>query len=436
MRMKFVGVMAVAAGLACLSACASAQEKDAPQVPVEVPQAEPGSLTDGNNSFDPNQPLRAGFQVNISVSSTAGFEPDLSGTFTLDGSAAINNKLAGLVVLKGLTASQAADKLAGALKAYLKEPKVAISILSVPKPVILLSGGINKGGATPVNDNTTLAELLTVVGFNDNADLSKVRVISRDEADVRTTKEFNFLKWLKPLPGDKPDDTQNPILKDRDFVHVPLKILPGTGVATVEGAVIRPGIVPIRVGVPTTLRELVSLSGGVNPGADRRQVSVRRVGVERPMVVDYDKMEAGDPLHNLVVNADDIVYVQTLGPDQYINLTGAFVRAGKLPYVKQMTLTQAISEVGGIVLAAKDHEGRIFRHPGGTADPTKTQIIGFNYRKVRQNQEPDILLEAGDTIEIQQGKPPGTEPSLLQAIQTAISLLFSFDLVFGGGRRR
>src|SRR5262249_31681869 len=146
----------------------------------------------------------------------------------------------------------------------------------VPKPVIFLSGAAGKGGAIPVNDDIHLAELLTVLGFTDNADLTKVRVVHRGEKGNRTVKEDDFPGWLKPGPGQTPDEAQNPALSDRDLVYVPFKVLPGTGNISVEGGVVRPGIVPIRVGVPTTLREALSLAGGVDPLADRRTVAVRR----------------------------------------------------------------------------------------------------------------------------------------------------------------
>jgi protein involved in polysaccharide export with SLBB domain len=427
MRVTVVGIMAAALlwGMAVGGVLAQDTAKPATQ--------EPGALiAPGTGAeFDPNQPIKPGFQLSINTSSAVGPESDLSGPFQVDATGSVQMKLIGLVPLKDLTPSQAADKIAALLKPYIKEPKVTVTIISVPKPVIFLSGAISRPGATAIEDKTTLAEVLTIVGFTDNSDLSKVRVVHKDEKGNRTTREYNFLRWLKPDPGQSPDESQNPVLADRDFVFVSLKTVPGTGSISVEGQVQRPGVVPLRYGVPTLLREVLALSGGPSPTADRRQVSVRRLGVEKPIVVDYDKVEAGDPTQNIAVQPDDVVYVQNLSPDEFINLNGAFVRAGRLPYARAMTLTQAISEAGGVSLAARDFDGRVFRHVEGP-DPTRTQVIAFNYRKIRNNEQPDILLEPGDTVEIPQGVPPRQMADPLAIAASVLTVTLLIDRITGG----
>jgi protein involved in polysaccharide export with SLBB domain len=393
-----------------------------------APQQQPGTIVvpGTDTGFDPNQPIKPGFQLSIEVKSAGTPEPDLSGAFQVDASGSIQMKLVGLVQLRGLTPPQAADKIAALLKPYIKDPTVTVTILSVPKPVVFLSGGVTRPGATQVNDGTTLAEVLTIIGFTDNADLSKVRVVHRDEAGNRTMKEYNFLRWLKPAPGERPDESQNPVVADKDMIYVPLKTLPGTGNVYVEGAVVRPGVVPIRTGQPVLLNEALALAGGLAPTADRRNITVRRMGAEHPYVLDYGKIEAGDPLHNMALRDEDIVYVRTLAEENFINMNGAFIRPGKLPYTRPFTLTQAISEAGGLQPTAKEKEGRVFRHVGG-ADPTKTQIIAFNYGDVRKGKQPDILLEPGDTVEIPQGFPPRPPLDPLQIGQILLNFVFIID---------
>ena len=385
----------------------------------------------GSTAIDPNQPIKPGFVVSLSVTSAGGTpEPDLTKIFTVDPTGAIQIPLAGRVDLKDLTPSQASDKIAGVLKQYLKDPKAQLAIVSVPKPQIFLSGSVLAPGGASINEGTTLAEVLTVVGYDPNADLSRVRVIHR-EGNVRTVNEYDFTRWLKPNPGAKPDESQNPTLLDRDLIYVPPKSLPGTGNVSVEGEVTRPGVVPIRVGVSTQLREVISLAGGPLPTADLRQVVVRRIGVERPMMVEYDKMEQGDPIHNIEVRPDDIVYVAKLNFDRFINLNGAFIRPGRLPFQRDITLTQAISEAGGLINGAVEKAGRVFRHIG-PADPTKTQVIAFDYGKIRSNKQPDILLQPGDTIEIPIGTPKvPLDP--LQQTSLILSIALIIDRIFSGG---
>ena len=38
----------------------------------------------------------------------------------------------------------------------------------------------------------------------------------RDEKGDRSYKEYDFNRWMRPAPGDKPDEGQNPALGDRD----------------------------------------------------------------------------------------------------------------------------------------------------------------------------------------------------------------------------
>lgn len=384
------------------------------------------TLIGGEQNIDPNQPLKTGFQISISTQSAGGTpEPDLSGLFVVDAAGSVTLKLVGPVQVKALTASQASDKIAALLKPYIKDPKVTVSITQVPKPIIFLSGAVGRQGAMPVNDDTHLAELLTIMGFNDNSDLSRVRVIQRGADDKRVTKEYNFYLWLKPGPGQAPDEAQNPKLSDKDIVFVPQKVLPGIGTISVEGDVPRPGVLNVAYATTTKLREALSLSGGINPTADRRQVALRRVGQEKTMYFDYDKVEANDPAQNIDVRPDDVIYVPRLDPNQFVNLNGAFARPGKFPYTQPVTLAQVISEAGGVNPYAKTKEGKVIR-VAKNGDPTKTQFIDFDFAKIRANKQPDIRLEPGDTISIPQGQPARVyDPFTIT--QALLSLVFITD---------
>lgn len=411
-------------------ATGSAKAQDAGAAAGTVGQLGP------DTNFDPNQKIKPGFDLNVTVSTAAnGIEQDLSGAFKVDPSGAINMKIVGPVTVQDLTPSQAADLIAGKVKTLLRDPQVKVSITNVPRPNILITGAVTKPGSNPINSNTTLAEALTTFGASDNAnaDLTRVRVIRKDPNGKSITTEYNFLRWMKPPVGQLPDETQNPALLDKDFLFVPPKVVSPTGQVKVEGAVQRPGIVPLELGLPTELREVISRAGGPSATADRRVVTIRRFGVEKPFIFDYDKIESGDPTSNILVSQDDIIYVQNLSPEQFVNLNGAFIRPGKLPYTKPITLTQAVSEGAGLSPAAKANEGRIFRHFGG-GDPTKTQIIAFNYDKVRKNQQPDLLLEPGDTVEIPIGAGPRPALSGLELAQSLLSIALIVDRLMNPGR--
>src|SRR5258706_1239476 len=106
------------------------------------------------------------------------------------------------------------------------------------------------------------------MGTLDTADLGHVRVIHKDEKGNRTTKEYDFVKWLKPLPGAVPDESQNPVLADKDLIYVPTKNTLTSGLGSVEGDIAKPGHVPLRYAGPTRLREAIFPAGGPNPTPD------------------------------------------------------------------------------------------------------------------------------------------------------------------------
>jgi len=118
-------------------------------------------------------------------------------------------------------------------------------------------------------------------------------------------------------------------VKDKDKIFVQPKVLPGTGSIGVFGEVAHPQRdIPLRSGSPMTIREVINLSGGANSVADRHRVSIRRVGLDRPLTIDLDKAESGDLVNNIDLKPDDTIYVEKLENNAYIQLNGGFIRPG------------------------------------------------------------------------------------------------------------
>ncbi|MCL5283873.1 MAG: hypothetical protein M1330_04075 [Armatimonadetes bacterium] len=61
----------------------------------------------------------------------------------------------------------------------------------------------------------------------------------------------------------------------------------------------------------------------------------------------------------------------------------------------------------------------------------KTQIIAFNWGKIRSGKEPDIELQPGDTVEIPAGRP-STAPSALQVMGAMGSLAIFISVLTRG----
>ena len=361
----------------------------------------------GEEIISQTQPIKANYVISVSVVG----EPDPSGTYAVDASGNINVKYAGImqpIKVIGKTPAQTAAAIADYLKVYVKNPQVTVTIVSVPRPVIFIGGAVRNSGPLVIGNEVTLIDVLSRVDPTENSDLSRVNILRHIKVgneDKVTTLTFNFDKFFRPAPGETPDETQNPVLKDKDRIIVAFKTLPSKGTVSVFGEVEKTQRdIPLPTGQTMTVREAVNIVGGTRNDANRKQVIIRRVGEDRPLVVDLDKAEQGDVVNNITLKPDDTIYVEKLENNSYININGGFVKPGKLIYDKRTTLTQAIGEVGGVAPFAKEGNGVIFRHPDN--DAKHSQIIPFNYRDIAKGKAQDIELLAGDSIMLPTGQPP------------------------------
>jgi len=214
-------------------------------------------------------------------------------------------------------------------------------------------------------------------------------------------------QYIKTSVDHVPDEKQNPTLQDKDTIFVSFRFAQGTGVVSVAGEVAHPlPNINLRDNPPMTIREAINLAGGTTAGANRTMVSIRRPGVDRPLIIDLDKAEQGDIVNNVELKRDDAIYVEKLENNAYINMNGGFVKPGKIVYDKRMTLTQVVMEAGGILPYAKTKKAVIFRHPDG--DPKHTQVIAFDWGTVRNGRAPDIEMQPGDSVLIDPGQPSTT----------------------------
>ncbi len=365
----------------------------------------------GEDTIDANQPIKSDFIVSVSVVG----EPDPSGNYAVDQAGNVSIKYAGImtpVSIKGLTPAQAADAIAKFLKTYVKSPQVTVSIVSVPRPIVFISGAVKNTGPVIIPQDTTLVDVLSRAEWTDIADLTQVRISRKSVVngqDKTTVMVIKFDKYIKVGEGQTPDESQNPVLQDKDRIFIPFKSLPGSGVVSVGGEVTKPQqSIPLRTNPPMTVREVINLVGGTTSTANRKALSIRRPSVDRPLVIDLDKAEQGDLVNNIEIKPDDAVYVEKLENNAYINVNGGFVKTGKFVYDKRTTLTQAIMEASGPAPYAKLNEGKIFRHPDN--DPKNTRVISFNWKEISKSKTPDIELLPGDSVWLTPGAAP-TRPS-------------------------
>lgn len=114
----------------------------------------------------------------------------------------------------------------------------------------------------------------------------------------------------------------------------------------ISGAVETPGVYPLT-NVPTRLVDAISQAGGIDEGADWRNVILTREGKDYRLSLKAI-LESGNTQHNVLLQSGDVVTVP-LGDDQKVFVLGQVVRTQTLPMGRNgLTLAEAISNVGGL----------------------------------------------------------------------------------------
>ena len=238
----------------------------------------------------------------------------------------------------------------------------------------------------------------------------------RSIKDVRKDVEGALAKFLK-----------NP------RVYMTIKDEKSRTPATVYGAVRSPA--PYEMRRPARLLELISKSGGVTeqqsgtiqifhtqpllcPEPEEMQVAAQVVNSGDTLappfsVYKVEDLRLGKKEANPYIHPGDVIYVAEALP---IYVTGNVVQPANLYLKDGMTLSRAISIVGG-AKNAKESQVRIYRQrPGGL----KSETLTVDYKAIKQGKREDVALQPYDIIEVpEEGKfSPGGIAKLLTGFAT------------------
>ncbi len=183
--------------------------------------------------------------------------------------------------------------------------------------------------------------------------------------------------------------------------------------AVVYGAVRSPA--PFEMRRPARLLELISKSGGVTeqqsgtiqifhtqpllcPEPEEMQLAANVQQGEDALGVPFtiyriEDLKQGKSEANPYIRPGDVIYVAEASP---IYVTGSVVQPANLYLKEGMTLTRAISIVGG-PRNAKESQVRIYRQKPGAL---KSETLTIDYKAIKQGKKEDIALQPYDIIEV------------------------------------
>jgi len=166
--------------------------------------------------------------------------------------------------------------------------------------------------------------------------------------------------------------------------HVNIQIKQyGAQTIHVLGAVDKPG--SFLMHGPMSLVEAIAKAQGTSPeDKGEKQVKVIRENGDI-ILVDLNVMFQ-DGTGNLPLRSGDVIFVME---GQFVVVNGKVHKPGTIPWRGGMTITEAIAEAGGALQEANTREVYIIRG---------TERIPVNVKKILQGRLPDIQLEHGDKV--------------------------------------
>jgi protein involved in polysaccharide export with SLBB domain len=317
----------------------------------------------------------------------------------------------GYLMLQGKTLAEAQQMLRGSVARYFPKLDFGLTLVEPRTFIVQVVDDVATPGPQPAKALDRVSSvIMRAGGFGPNGSMRRVEIKRKNGSVLRA----DLLLYL--ITGDV---KHNPYVLDGDVVRVPFQSL----VATIGGAVNRPGSFEL-VGT-SDLAELVSLAGGLAPGATRELpvTVVRRVPEEKLKRLFFD-FPPNESLPDVPMSKGDNVWIPAfLELQQSIIITGALAgvaaastgvagatRAGavsgsttgtvatdeaaatrRLPFAQGDTVRSILERVGGPGPLA-DLKGSYILRQG--------QVVPVNLYAIVMLRDfgADVKVELGDTI--------------------------------------
>jgi len=304
----------------------------------------------------------------------------------------------GSIEVGGLTLLEANRKVAERARGLLRFADVSIAV-SAPRVFdVTVSGEVERPGTLQAQATQRLHELVqNAGGVTPRGSVRHVEVTAGS-----TTRQVDLLRF--ELGGDL---SQNPYVADNLRVHVPAR---GPAI-TLAGAVRRPG--DYEIGPDGSLRELLTLTGGLAPGGAGSDARLTRIGADgRKETVSVDLRTALATAADVPLQSGDQIFVPPLSVLQdVIELRGAFIgapdssktqTAGKATIVQRFELAQGervrdvVVKAGGAAAYADLRLAFVDRT--GQSGPRQRVPIDLQKLLVEKDETQNILVQNGDIL--------------------------------------
>lgn len=206
-----------------------------------------------------NYRLGAGDEIRVHVYDT----PELSMKARISQSGHIGYPLLGKLELAGLTASEAADRIARGLKSenILRDPQVTVSVEAYRSRRVTIMGEVPEPGEYFMSDTRTVVDMLAKAGWT-KPEAADYILLTRRTDDG----EKQYRLALDELTGGKHQGLR---LEAGDRVFVPKQ-----EVFYIQGAVKSAGAYRLEEGM--TVMEAISIGGGLTKRGSRGRIEIKR----------------------------------------------------------------------------------------------------------------------------------------------------------------
>jgi protein involved in polysaccharide export with SLBB domain len=340
------------------------------------------------------------------VSITVEFVPEISKIYTISDTGSITfSTLLQTLKVQGLNVEQLHVLLVKALKEYMYEPQVTVSIIEYNSHKVLLLGSFQKPGnhilkkeKVPLLDILTEAGGLREVKDEDeliilrNPSLPVLAASISENSELSDTMQCTRINLQKLLRDG--DLTQNIMIEAGDVIYVSSFFAVEQYVYVAGGGRRGTGVIPYEQGL-TAFKALMRAGIAPEDPQSLDLIIIRGQSDSEEYIttqLNFDPMNPG--VKDIALKPEDIIILPSAN-SQVIYTAGEVNKPGTTPYKEGQTVLQAVLDAGGMSKKAIGTKVKILRD-----DPLGRTQIPVDMNSILENgdKKQNITLIPGDII--------------------------------------